>query len=111
MWKNSPPGSPTENLSDRFPLDDPGHSPDFTTLARLLDDPSPVVREALLVALRGQGEPALAHLRELADRPGEPLAGAAATMLRELGDVDHARRVPPVRARRIAAVGGRLPAL
>lgn len=62
---------------------------DFETLARLLDDPSPVVREALVGAFRGLGEPALARLRELAGEPGG-LAAPAARMLATLGDPDHA---------------------
>lgn len=62
---------------------------DFVTLARLLDDPSPVVRQALIGAFRDLGEPAVEKLRELAGGEGD-LAGAASEVLEALGDADHA---------------------
>lgn len=65
------------------------HRPDFETLVRLLDDPSAPVHEALVGAFREQGAPAVIRLRELAGKPGDPLAAHAAAMLHALGDSDH----------------------
>lgn len=66
------------------------HKPEFRALERLLDDPSPAVRAALAEEFRRRGEAALTRLRELADTPRNPLSAHAASMLRTLGDADHA---------------------
>ncbi len=71
-------------------MSDDAQPPDFETLKHLLDDPSPVVREALLAQFRRMGHAAIVLLRELADDTRGALAAPAAAMLRELGDSDHA---------------------
>lgn len=70
-------------------MSDTEHRPAFETLARLLDDPSAPVHEALVAAFREQGAEVLARLRTVAGNPLDPLAKHAAAMLRELGDDDH----------------------
>jgi len=57
-------------------------------LRRLLDDPTPQVREALLEELRRQGEPGLAFLRETAEGKDASLSPHARRFLRELGGED-----------------------
>ncbi len=57
-------------------------------LLRLLDDPTPQVREALLSELGRQGPAGLAFLRTTADGPDAALAAHARRFLRELGGED-----------------------
>jgi len=57
-------------------------------LRRLLDDPTPQVREALLDELGRQGESGLAFLRATVDGPDAALAAHARRFLRELGGED-----------------------
>jgi regulator of sirC expression with transglutaminase-like and TPR domain len=60
-------------------------------LESLLDDPSPTVREAVVVEIQRLGEPAYAWLEELAGDATSPLATAAESLL-------HALAVPGVMA-------------
>ena len=57
-------------------------------LRRLLDDPTPQVREALIAELGRQGDTGLDFLRATADGPDAALAGHARRFLRELGGED-----------------------
>jgi len=57
-------------------------------LLRLLDDPTPQVREALLDELRRQGDDGLAFLRATLDGSDAALAAHARRFLRELGGED-----------------------
>jgi len=57
-------------------------------LRRLLDDPTPQVREALLAELVRQGEAGLDFLRATADGPDAALTAHARRFLRELGGED-----------------------
>jgi regulator of sirC expression with transglutaminase-like and TPR domain len=57
-------------------------------LRRLLDDPTPQVREALLDELGRQGDAGLAFLRATADGPDPALAAHARRFLRDLGGED-----------------------
>ena len=57
-------------------------------LLRLLDDPTPQVREALMAELGRQGPDGLAFLRATADGPDAALAAHARHFLRELGGED-----------------------
>jgi regulator of sirC expression with transglutaminase-like and TPR domain len=57
-------------------------------LRRLLDDPTPQVREALTEEFRRLGQPALAWLRQTADTGGRELSPHARRFLRDLGGED-----------------------
>lgn len=54
------------------------------TLLRLLDDPSAVVRQALIIHITEMGAPAVSYLREIAQSHNRVLAGHAIWFLNEL---------------------------